>query len=99
MSEFAEYTNAQERVGLSKKAKKLEAIKKREQMQVAIEEAFVSLLHVSHPALIIVLDAKTTKKRWNGNKSSYAEVVEVALLTLKFMSNLSISPPLVRYIC
>lgn len=41
-TEFAEYTSAQERIALGKKAKKVEARKKKEQMRVAVEEMFVA---------------------------------------------------------
>jgi GC-rich sequence DNA-binding factor len=40
-AEFAEYTSAQERIALGKKAKKLEASKRKELMQAAIDETSV----------------------------------------------------------
>lgn len=40
-SEYAEYTAAQERIALGKKAKKREAVSKRTAMQEMIEDAYV----------------------------------------------------------
>jgi Nineteen complex-related protein 2 len=41
--DFAEYTSAQTRIALGKKAKKVEASRLREEMQDLIADAFVSL--------------------------------------------------------
>lgn len=44
--DFAEYTSAQTRIALGKKARKVEKTKLREEMQDLIADAFVSSLHL-----------------------------------------------------
>lgn len=55
LSDFAEYTNAQTRIALGKKARKAETNKLREEMQDLIADASVSLVTYVIYALLIYI--------------------------------------------
>jgi hypothetical protein len=75
VSEFAEYTSAQERIPLGKKSKKVAASKRKEAMQEMIEDACVIGLGRFRCSFTnYIVGRKKTTRRWNGNKSSFGEV-------------------------
>jgi hypothetical protein len=76
LSEFAEFTSAQERIALGKKGRKAEATKKREEMENLIADTYGTSFHCVDP-VNLGLGWKMMRKRKNGSRSKYGEQVSL----------------------
>lgn len=74
-AEFAEYTSAQERIALGKKARKKAAVDRRTAMQELIADAYVIFsLRGRCKYTEQMSEMKRTRRPWNGNRNNYGEV-------------------------